>query len=82
MFVREASPASLTESWSFWYGLKDLFTLHKLADKDLTVKTDDVTSGSGDVNLHRRFRANGLNIFDKINCDWRTTTLAATNVLM
>ena len=24
---------SLTESWSFWYGLKDLFTLHKLAKK-------------------------------------------------
>ena len=64
MFVREASPASLTESCSFWYDLKDLFTLHKLADKDLTVKTDDITSGS-----HRRFRANGLNIFDNINCD-------------
>ena len=27
------SPLSLTELWSFWYGLKDLFTLHKLADK-------------------------------------------------
>ena len=27
------SPASMTESCSFWYGLKDLFTLHKLADK-------------------------------------------------
>ena len=27
------SPVSLTESCSFWYGLKDLFTLHKLADK-------------------------------------------------
>ena len=24
---------SLTELCSFWYGLKDLFTLHKLADK-------------------------------------------------
>ena len=24
---------SLTELYSFWYGLKDLFTLHKLADK-------------------------------------------------
>ena len=23
----------LTELWSLWYGLKDLFTLHKLADK-------------------------------------------------
>ena len=29
VFVLEASPASLTESCSFWYGLKDLFTLHK-----------------------------------------------------
>ena len=27
------SPVSLTESCSFWYGLKDLFTPHKLADK-------------------------------------------------
>ena len=26
-------PAFLTESCSFWYGLKDLFTLHKLAEK-------------------------------------------------
>ena len=27
------SPVSLTELYSFWYGLKDLFTLHKLAKK-------------------------------------------------
>ena len=27
------SPVSLTELCSFWYGLKDLFTLHKLADE-------------------------------------------------
>ena len=27
------SPVSMTELCSFWYGLKDLFTLHKLADK-------------------------------------------------
>ena len=27
------SPLSLTELCSFLYGLKDLFTLHKLADK-------------------------------------------------
>ena len=27
------SPAYLTRSCSFWYGLKDLFTLHELADK-------------------------------------------------
>ena len=27
------SPVSLTELCSFWYGLKDLSTLHKLADK-------------------------------------------------
>ena len=26
------SPVSLTELCSFWDGLKDLFTLHKLAD--------------------------------------------------
>ena len=28
-----SSLVSLTEVCSFWYGLKDLFTLHKLADK-------------------------------------------------
>ena len=27
------SPVSLTELCSFWYALKDLFTLHKLAKK-------------------------------------------------
>ena len=27
------SPVLLTELCSFWYGLRDLFTLHKLADK-------------------------------------------------
>ena len=27
------SPVSLTEMCPFWYGLKDLFTLHKLVDK-------------------------------------------------
>ena len=27
------SPVSLTELSSFWYGLKDLFTLHKLTGK-------------------------------------------------
>ena len=50
------SPASLTESYSFWYGLKDLFTLYKLADKVVlvTIKTDDVTSAKRDVNPHRR----------------------------
>ena len=26
-------PMSVSELCSFWYGLKDLFTLHKLADK-------------------------------------------------
>ena len=39
----------MTESRSFLYGLKDLFTLHKLTDKDLAVKTDDVTSSRRDV---------------------------------
>ena len=43
------SPVSLTELCSFWYGLKDLFTLTKFA---LTVKTDDVTSSRKDVDPH------------------------------
>ena len=47
------SPVSLTELCSFWYGLKDLFTLHKLADRvGLAVKTDDVTRGRKDVDPH------------------------------
>ena len=52
------SPLSLTELCSFWYGLKDLFTLHKLAHKlSLTVKTDDVTKGRKDVDPHGRLEA-------------------------
>ena len=49
------SPVSLTELCSLWYGLKDLFTLHKLADKVvLDVKTDDVTKGRKDADPHGR----------------------------
>ena len=33
IFFLPFSLVSLTELCSFWYGLKDLFTLHKLADK-------------------------------------------------
>ena len=33
VFFLPFSPVSLTELCSFWYGLKDLFALHKLADK-------------------------------------------------
>ena len=52
------SPVSLTELCPFWYGLKDLFTLHKLAEKlALTFKTDDVTRVRKDVDLHGRLRA-------------------------
>ena len=49
------SPASLTESCSFWYfyGLKPLITLLKLS---LTIKTVDVTSGRKEVDPHRQFR--------------------------
>ena len=32
-FFLSDSPTSLPESCSFWHALKDLFTLHKLADK-------------------------------------------------
>ena len=56
------SPVSLIELSSFWYGLKELFTLHTLADKvkillSLTSKTDDVTSGKRNVDLHGRLWA-------------------------
>ena len=41
-----------------WYGLKDLFTLHKSARSklSLTIKTEDVTSGRRDADLHGRLR--------------------------
>ena len=48
------SPVSLTELCSFWYGLKDFFTLPKLS---MTIKTDDVTSGRRDVDPQGRLRA-------------------------
>ena len=52
------SPVSLTELCSFWYGLKDLFTLHKLVDKVvLTVKTDEITGGRGYVDPHGQLQA-------------------------
>ena len=56
------SPVSLIELSSFWNGLKELFTLHTLADKvkillSLTSKTDDVTSGKRNVDLHGRLWA-------------------------
>ena len=53
MFFLPFSPVSLTELCSFWYGLKDLFTLHKSVEKlSLTIKTDDVTSGRRDMDPH------------------------------
>ena len=32
-FLLSYSPTSFPESCSFWHALKDIFTLHKLADK-------------------------------------------------
>ena len=44
------SLSELNKSSSFWYGLKDLFMLHKLGAKvSLTVKTDDVISDAREV---------------------------------
>ena len=43
------SPVSLTELCSFWYGLKDLFTFHKLTDKASWA----VTGGSGASGLSK-----------------------------
>ena len=52
------SPVSLTELCSFWYGLKDLFTLHKLADKIILDHLKLMTSQNGrkDVDPHGRLR--------------------------
>ena len=33
MVFLAVSPVSLTEMCSFWYSLRDLFSLHKLVDK-------------------------------------------------
>ena len=47
------SLSELNKSSSFWYGLKDLFMLHKLGAKvSLTVKTDDVISDAREVDPH------------------------------
>ena len=48
------SPVSLSELCSFWYGLKDLFTLHKSADK-FVERTWIRTGGYG------RFRGEWIN---------------------
>ena len=44
--------------FSFWYGLRDLFTLHKYnrTKLSLTIKTDDATRGRKDLDLHVRLR--------------------------
>ena len=68
------SQVSLTESYSFWYGLKDLFTLHKLVDKVvLTVKTDDITGDRGHVDPHGQLQAvqRGIELLMvKFSCKW------------
>ena len=53
------SPASLTESYSFWIGLKVLVPLDTLDDKDrlsLTIKTDDIIWGRRDMDQQRQLR--------------------------
>ena len=42
--------------FSFWYGLRDLFTLHRYnrTKLSLTIKTDDATRGRKDLDLHVR----------------------------
>ena len=46
---------ALIDLWSFWYDLKDLFTLHIswMTMLSLINKTDDVTVGRRDLDLHR-----------------------------
>ena len=50
---------ALTDLCSFWYGLKDFFTLHisQMTMLSLTNKTDDVTSDRRDLDLQRGLRA-------------------------
>ena len=65
------SPVSLTELCSFWYGLKDLFTLHKLS---LTIKPDDVTSGRKDVDKYGQLQAAQGRIGKKVLLNKQTET--------
>ena len=50
------SPVSLTKLCSFWYGLKDLFTLHNLADKVILLLLKPM-SGRKDTDLHGQLQA-------------------------
>ena len=51
-FVLPFSPFFLTASCSFWYGLKDLFTLPKVVGKVvLGISTDDITSGRRELDV-------------------------------
>ena len=50
------SPVSLTKLCSFWYGLKDLFTLHNLADKVILLLLKPMSSRK-DTDLHGQLRA-------------------------
>ena len=57
----------MRESYSFWYGLKDLLPLLKLDDKlrlSLTIKTDDVTRSLN--NGHMFWGQVGSLVADKI----------------
>ena len=59
------SLVSLTEPCSFWYGLKDLFILHRLVDKVVLIKLmTSQDSGRRDVCPHgwlqAVLRVNGL----------------------
>ena len=52
------SLVSLTELSSFWYGLKDLFTLliRTKLFLSLAIKTDNFTGGKKDVDPHGRLQ--------------------------
>ena len=59
------SPLSLTESCSFWYGWKDLFTLLKLADKlSLTIKRQVVEEMLIYRNSYGRFRGKRVKLLN------------------
>ena len=49
------SLVSLTELCSFWYGLKNLLNVHKLAES-LAIKTEDVTSSERELDPHGQLR--------------------------
>lgn len=58
------SPTSLTESCSFWHGMKDVPCTSQMTKTSLTVFNDDVTSGTRNVEQNELFFSHKPNLAD------------------